>query len=204
MSRERIPCERPQMAEFPEHRRSPPVKADEVFVQLLTGEQWRLRRYIATLLGDLHAANDVLQETNLLLWRKSHEFRPGSSFFAWARTVAYWQVRAYVRDQRRGRYVFSEELVTQLHDTAAFDVDESGEILALRSCLEQVSPRNLGLLRKRYEERLPVGKIAEQSGKSQSAVKTSLMRIRRALQKCIEQARQVPDGGHHSVRPSTR
>lgn len=161
-------------------------EVDEAFVQLLTAEQFRLLQYIAMLLGDPHAANNVLQETNLVLWRKSGEFQPGTSFSAWARQVAYWQVQAYVRDRRRDRHVFSEQLIDQLANRDYETIDEAENRIALRHCLKQVSNSNLQLLRQRYEQGLSIASLAQRLGRTQSAVKVGLMRIRRALLKCIE------------------
>ncbi|MDF1745393.1 MAG: sigma factor, partial [Gimesia sp.] len=42
----------------------------EQFVQQLTENQNRLYGYVYSLLGDHSRAEDVLQETNLVLWRK--------------------------------------------------------------------------------------------------------------------------------------
>jgi RNA polymerase sigma-70 factor (ECF subfamily) len=157
----------------------------EVFVQLLTAEQLKLLYYIAKLLGDPNEAQNVLQETNLVLWRKAAEFRLGSNFSAWAHNVAYWQVRAFVRDRQRDRHVFSEELIEQLasHEEHAFDPDMR---LALRHCLSQTSVPNMELLRQRYQAGLSIKELADRLGKKTSAVKVSLLRIRRALLKCIE------------------
>lgn len=160
---------------------------EEQFVQLLTSVQLRLLHYIAMLLGDPNEAANVLQETNLVLWRKSKEFRPGTNFSAWAHQVAYWQVQAYVRDRRRDRHVFDESLIEQLANHEQ-EVSVEPEVrVALRHCLSNVSPRNLELLRKRYEGGQSIKKLADQLGKTPSAVKVGLLRIRRALLECIEQ-----------------
>ena len=93
------------------------TKSDESrdeFVRLLTGEQTSLFAYIATLLGDVNDASNVLQQTNMVLWKKADEFAPGTSFHAWARKVAYFQTLAYIRDKKRDKLVFDEELVLQL------------------------------------------------------------------------------------------
>lgn len=157
----------------------------EEFVALLSEEQFPLLRYITMLLGDFHAARNVLQETNLVLWRKSGEYQPGTNFPAWARKVAYWQVQAYVRDQRRDRHVFSEELIGQLaerEEGASYEVEKR---VALRDCLKQVRGDQLELLRRRYEDGLPTIQIAERLQRTDTAVRSSLMRIRRALLKCV-------------------
>lgn len=167
-------------------------QSDEAFVQLLTAEQLKLLRYITMLLGDSHAANNVLQETNLVLWRKSGDFESGTSFSAWSHQVAYWQVQAYVRDRNRDRHVFSEKLIEQLRSHDVVEEEQSETRLALRHCLKSVSESNIRLLRKRYEDGLSIRLLAKDCGKTESAVKVGLLRIRRALLKCIEQ--NVADG----------
>lgn len=170
-----------------------PGPVDEAFIQLLTSEQFRLRRYITVLLGDPEAANNVLQETNVAIWRKANTFERGTNFRAWSRKVAYWQVQAYVRDQGRDRLVFTEKLVEQLTAREeAQDPREAEVRLALRHCLGGVSKQNRDLLRMRYEDGMPVAELANCIGKTPSAVKVGLMRLRRALQGCIE--RKVAEG----------
>ncbi|MEM9185338.1 MAG: sigma-70 family RNA polymerase sigma factor [Planctomycetota bacterium] len=157
------------------------------FVQLLTGEQFRLHRYIYVLLGDLDAASNVLQDTNVALWRKSHQFQLGTNFSAWSRKVAFWEVRAYLRDRKRDRHVFTAELVEQLMQREEEEDPAEVEVrVALRHCLQSVSASNREMLRLRYEEGLAITALAEQVQKTPSAVKVGLMRIRRALMECIQ------------------
>ncbi|MCA9013773.1 MAG: RNA polymerase subunit sigma-70, partial [Planctomycetaceae bacterium] len=86
----------------------------ESFVQLLTAHQSVLYAYIRSLLPDIEAVQDVLQETNLVLWRRSEEFEAGTNFVAWACKVAYFQVLAFYRDHKRDSMVFNIELVSML------------------------------------------------------------------------------------------
>jgi len=57
----------------------------------LVAAQAGLYSYILTLLPWSDQANDVLQETNLVLWREAAEFSRESNFQAWACRVAYFQ-----------------------------------------------------------------------------------------------------------------
>lgn len=170
-------------------------RAKEAFVQLLVCEQLRLLNYINVLLADPHAANNVLQETNLVLWRKAHEFEPGTSFSAWAKKVACWQVRAYVRDKARDRHVFSKELMDQLANRPDDEHEDAAVHVTLRHCLKNTSKQNLDLLRSRYEEGLSLAALAKRSGKSLSAIKVRLMRVRQALLRCIQQHMSEAEGG---------
>lgn len=160
----------------------------ERFVQLLTDEQSRLLNYIAILLGDAHAARNVLQESNLVIWRKSSEFELGTNFGAWARKIAFWQVQAYVRDRRRDRHVFCDELLGQLAGQQDEFVNDEEDMrrIALRHCLPQLSRPHLELIRDRYEENIPIEVLAKQSGKSAASIRMGLMRLRKALLKCIQ------------------
>ena len=177
------PFEQPMGIPLPTSRDEP---MSEAFVQLLTAEQLKLLHYIARLLGNPNEAQNVLQETNLVLWRKSNDYCHGTNFSAWARNVAYWQVRAYVRDRQRDRHVFNEELVQQLAKRDEDEVFEPEMRIALRHCLAEMSSSNLDMLRQRYEGGLTIQDLAVNVGKSPTSVKVGLLRMRRALLKCIE------------------
>ncbi|MCH9001552.1 MAG: hypothetical protein IIC02_03175, partial [Planctomycetes bacterium] len=76
---------------------------NEQFVRELTANQSRLLAYVLTLLPDYEAAQDVAQNTNVVLWRKADTFREGTQFMTWACQVARLEVLAYFRDQGRDR-----------------------------------------------------------------------------------------------------
>ncbi|QDV71932.1 sigma-70 family RNA polymerase sigma factor [Botrimarina mediterranea] len=165
----------------------PPNRGD--FVQLLTKAQLGLLRYITTLVGNPEAASNILQNTNLLLWQKADEFEPGTNFDAWATTVAYWQVRAYGRDRKRDRHIFSDELVVQLADETDEGRDMDVTISLLRSCLQSLGDSSRELISMRYNLGLSIQQLSSRLDKSPSAVKGALLRARRALRQCIESKR---------------
>lgn len=164
----------------------PDKTSTERFVQLLTGCQPRLRAYIAMLLGDPAAADDVLQETNLVLWKKAAEFAAGSDFGAWACTVARFQVLAYLRDARRDRLVFDESLVEVLvGDAEAESIDIERQLAALRQCLEKLSGARRELIRGRYTLDQSIQQLAAATGQTAGSVAMNLSRARKALFDCI-------------------
>ena len=67
--------------------------------------------YIFSLLGNRTQAEDVMQETNAILWRKAHEFKLGTNFGAWMLRVAYFQVMAHRRRLTRDRLVFDDDFL---------------------------------------------------------------------------------------------
>ena len=159
----------------------------DVYVQQLTASQGKLRGYILASLGDYANAADVLQQTNLTLWRKAPEFRSGEEFLPWALGIARYQILSFLRDHERDRLVFSENVARMMLDVAVEEMTDLGDRqLALRKCLEKVPPRSLELLRQRYEKGSSIRQIARDSQRSEDAIKSLFLRIRRSLEGCIE------------------
>ena len=82
----------------------------------------------------------VVQETNLVLWRKKAEFRAGAAFMPWAVAIARFQVLAHVRDQSRERCLLDSELVAALSEETEKQVDKLDSMrVALRQCLDSAN-----------------------------------------------------------------
>jgi RNA polymerase sigma-70 factor, ECF subfamily len=160
---------------------------DKEFVFLLTDWQNRLFGYLVTLLGNAHDARDVLQETNLVLWKKIGDFEAGTDFGAWARKCAYYQSLAFLRDRKRDRHLFDDEVLALLADEQTSSTrDDSERRLALRDCLACLPDKHRQLIDQRYREEIPIRQLASDHGKNESALKMAMMRIREALRQCIE------------------
>ena len=159
----------------------------EDFVSRLTTNQNRLFGYVYSLLGDQTRAADVVQETNLVLWRKIHEFRPEKPFLPWAFAIARFQVMAHLRDRSRDRLLLDEELAASIAASAEESADQFDELrAALSSCLKTLTPANRDMIRQRYFDHLSVADVAASIDRTSSAVKVALMRIRRQLSECID------------------
>ena len=57
-----------------------PETTEENIIGLITKNQGALRAYIYTLLPDPALVDDILQETNLVIWRKASEYDPARPF----------------------------------------------------------------------------------------------------------------------------
>lgn len=166
---------------------SQPLNPQENLVALITRHQAVLHGYILSLLPNRSRADDVLQETNLVLWRKAAEYDPSKPFMPWACRIAWFQVKAARRDAARDRHVFDPELVELLaseHDaglesTAALDH-------ALRDCLEQLPADKRELILDRYQPETSVNGMAAARDLSPGALSVQLHRIRQMLELCIE------------------
>ncbi len=79
--------------------------ASDKYFLAVTAIQNRLHAYILSLLADPVAAQEVLQETSLVLIRKADDFQTDASFESWAYNTARFQVLAHLRDRKRDRLV---------------------------------------------------------------------------------------------------
>lgn len=160
----------------------------EEFASLIAATQQRLYAYIYSLLGSSAASWDVLQETNLVLWRKQADFQPGTAFQAWAFTTARFQVLAYLRDRKREPFcVMTPELLSAFAEEIEQEAASMSERLAaLRRCREQLGAKARRLLAMHYDEGKSLKEIGAALGSGAGAVKQALFRVRRALLDCIE------------------
>lgn len=157
------------------------------FGQHLTGCQSALYAFIVTLLGGAEGARDVLQETNLILWKKAAEYDPSQPFQRWAYTFARFQTMAWLKKQSRSRLVLDEELVQRVAaECEARDIGETRQLEALDQCLGKLPAAQRELVKSRYFQREPVNDIAARTGRPEGAVAVTLFRIRKALFDCIQ------------------
>jgi RNA polymerase sigma-70 factor, ECF subfamily len=161
--------------------------ADRI-VQLLTGAQQQLTRYVRTLLPNHADADEVLQEANLFIWRHADEFELGTNFTAWACKIAYYQVLTFRKRQSRSRLCFSDALVEQLAQNAVPNLaDDGSDAEALDSCMEKLNRQDRELMELRYQPEATVEGVARQVGRSTKAVYAALGRIRSWLLDCVRQ-----------------
>ncbi|MFK7820010.1 MAG: sigma-70 family RNA polymerase sigma factor, partial [Planctomycetaceae bacterium] len=159
----------------------------EQFVQHLTESQNRLYGYIYSLLGSHSQAADVVQETNLVLWRKIDEFDSSRPFLPWAFGIARFQVLANLRDKKRDRVLLDADLAETLCEEVASASSRLEDVReALRGCLEGLPQSSRELIFERYTKAASVADIANTAGRSISAVKVALMRARRQLAECVD------------------
>ena len=156
------------------------------FSQLLTQSQRRLYAFILTLIPNRAEAEDILQETNLVLCRKAGEYDPDKHFLAWAFKIARFQTLAHLKTQSRSPLIFQEDLMEKLSEDAE-NLEGFGSLQrSLALCLEKLTKRNRELIRIRYEKGLSVEEAAKNLGKPTGTVSMALYRLRAALWRCVE------------------
>lgn len=166
-----------------------PIEASTVerFAQLLATCQRRVFLYVLGLVHSAADAEEVLQETNLVLWRKFDQYQPGTAFDRWACRIAYYEVLKFRDRKGHQEKLFSSEFVEALarDAEAAMDLLEARRE-ALHGCLKKLSDKDRQLVMHRYEENATTPGVAASFGRSVQGTRKALHRIRMALLACIE------------------
>lgn len=157
------------------------------FVGQIARHQAALHAYIISLMPGTDGVDDVLQETNLVLWEKRKSFEQGTNFRAWACSIARFKVMNHRRKLANlGLQLFDEELAEQLATECEAEPEELDERLrALETCLTRLNDEERSLVEHRYFSGSTLDHYAAKCGRPVDSLRVSLFRIRAALKKCI-------------------
>ena len=160
---------------------------EDRFVELLTGAQQPLHAYLLCVLGPDSSVDDVLQSTNVDLWKKRNEYDFERPFLPWAYRFAYFRVLDYRKQQARSRLLFDDSLLDTVHDHFLQSSQYSKNLSdAMDDCMAKLTQEQTDLLAKRYKGGHSLVEMAAMAAKSPGSIAKRLFRIRRSLLECIE------------------
>lgn len=155
-------------------------------LQLFVRHQPRIKGFILALLPDFAAAEDVLQETFLVVQRKAAEFDPGTNFLAWSFRIARFQVmKAQTAHQRQAERL-SDAVLESLADSAPVEPWDDRRLSLLPHCLDKLAPQARRIVDLFYRDEHRPQEIAQRLSWTPAAVSVALSRARKALRECIE------------------
>jgi RNA polymerase sigma-70 factor (ECF subfamily) len=163
-----------------------PTSAD--YATLLRQHQTQLFGYIYSLVRDLDDADDLFQQTSLVLWDKFDQFDHSKSFINWACGVARFEVLNFLRSRSRKRLYFSDELnlaLVEAHEALEHEqLEERRNVLA--GCMNKLRQKDRELLEACYGRSGGLREVAERHRRSTHSIHNSLRRIRRVLYECVQ------------------
>lgn len=168
-------------------------KRYEEFVDLIGLHTSRILAYIDALLLNWSDAEDLFQETCLMLWQKFDEFKPGTNFLAWALRIADHRVMKFHTKQAR-HAAFTASLRDALMVDAvglAEEQDAETSLRMLAGCMDRLTENDRRMVTLCYAEGLPVRRVADAMDRSPQSVHNSLCRIRKWLLNCIQRNLRV-------------
>jgi RNA polymerase sigma-70 factor (ECF subfamily) len=166
------------------------------FIKLFTSHEARLSAFAMSLIPSWADADDVLQQTNLILWKKFDEFQLGTNFFAWAGRILYLEAKEFRKKKLRSKIQFNDDLLEAVAATAVEMSDELADHQkVLGDCIAKLNHSQREILRIRYEEGGSVATIAAELNRSVKTIYNSLGFIRKALVDCVRR-RPTPEGSY--------
>jgi RNA polymerase sigma-70 factor, ECF subfamily len=181
-----------------------PVDQTE-FHRLFMQSQRRIFGHILTLLPRMADAEDVFQQTCVILLGKAAQFTPGTDFVRWACQIAQYEVYNYRRRQQAERLHFNDGLLDKIAARRLESRDAlDAELDAMHKCVDKLPASDRQLIQEQYRRRVTSRALAAELGRPINTVYKAIQRIRRGLRECIERAilREArAENGTGAIRP---
>ena len=104
------------MTESDPMKNSAPDLVNDKFLHLYAENQGKLYGYILSLCPNRFDADDIMQDTVSVMWRKFNDYQAGTDFIAWAITIAKFTILNFRRKQKKGHIHFDEDVLNYLKD----------------------------------------------------------------------------------------
>jgi RNA polymerase sigma-70 factor, ECF subfamily len=163
-----------------------PSQPDQI-LEMFATYQRRLYAYIISMLPNRTDADDVLQNTNIVVWQKLDQFKPDTDFRAWVFRICYYEICKFRERNRSLPVKFSSELLDELSGEyrRREDLLESRQA-AMPGCVAELPPADRELVDSVYGRQVEVPHLAQQTGREPTSIYRSLRRIRQWLHDCVE------------------
>jgi RNA polymerase sigma-70 factor (ECF subfamily) len=148
--------------------------------------------YSRAICGDFHAAQDVVQETALIAYRKLAHFFREADFATWLRAIARREALS-ARKKVTKMTLLTEEAIERYYLQTESE-PASPERQALKECLKLLAGKMSRVVRGHYYEGRRLADLAASMDQTVSAVKQLLYRARLALRDCVRR-RLAQDSG---------
>jgi RNA polymerase sigma-70 factor, ECF subfamily len=180
---------------------SAPAASDEILIGRIAGgdplalqalygrHHVKVFRFVLRLVRNEAAAQDLISEVFLDVWRQADRFEGRSAVSTWILAIAWFKALSSIR--RRKEAELDEEMVEAIEDGAdtpevALQKKDKGEIL--RQCLTKLSPDHREIIDLVYYHEKSVEEVAEIVDIPPNTVKTRMFYARKKLSELLKEA----------------
>jgi len=176
---------------------TPDSNLNSIHLEQFVNCQRSLYGYVFSLVGSSEAADEILQETNLLICKKINQFDGNVKFITWACEIARYKVLEYQKKTQTRNLSLDTDLLEQISKQAAhLAAQVDWRLPLLRDCMEELSPKDRKLIEDRYSQGATVQSLAEARKRSSGGIRVALHRIRTMLLDCVEWKLAREEQGH--------
>lgn len=178
------------MNESPESPAPKPASQQEFLTVFLANER-EIFRYVAALVPTVGDAQEIVQQTAVVLWEKFDQYDRSRPFAPWACRFALNVTRQWMARRQRWKALLEGGLAEELALRREQLLPEFNERLThLNHCLSKLPGDQRELVDGYYFQQSDVESLAGQTSRTIEAMYKALQRIRRQLRDCIERAQR--------------
>ncbi len=156
---------------------------------LFARHQVRVYRFLLRLVGNTAAAEDLIGDVFLDVWRQADRFEGRSAVSTWLLAIARFKALSSMR--RKPEEELDEDTAGAIEDTSddpEVSVQKKDKSVALRKCLEALSPEHREVIDLVYYHEKSVEEVAQIVGIPEATVKTRMFYARRKLSELLKMA----------------
>jgi len=176
------------MNEIPDQHASNPA-AQQEFLRVFLANEREILRYVVALVPNLGDAQEIVQQTAVVLWEKFDQYDAERPFAPWACRFALNVTRQWMARRKRWKALLDGELAEELavrREQLRSEFD--ARLVHLGQCLQKLPEEQRTLVDGYYFRQMDVATVSEQAERTVDAVYKALQRIRRQLRECIERS----------------
>lgn len=166
------------------------AQGDRLAMQaLFARHQLRVYRFVLRLVGNPTAAEDLISEVFLDVWRQADQFEGRSTVSTWLLAIARFKTLSSMR--RRPHEELDDEKAGAIEDSAdnpELSVQKKDKGAALRKCLQALSPEHREVIDLVYYHEKSVEEVAAIVGIPEATVKTRMFYARKKLSELLKAA----------------
>ena len=165
--------------------------------ELVRENHARLRAFIFSRTREYETTDEVAQEVFLVVLKQIDTYDRSQPAWPWILGIArnklreFWRERAKRTGDSLEALIATEELRREEEGIAQA---LEGELEAMESCMESLSPESRRLVTMTYTGGLTSTQVAEQLGRQAGAIRVALHKIRERLSLCIRMRMEVVSG----------
>ena len=159
------------------------ARGDRLAMQVLFARHHvKVYRYVLRLMRDEMAAEDVISEVFLDVWRQANRFEGRSAVSTWLIAIARFKVLSSLRKRREeGLDEETAELIEEPSDNPEVALAKLDKAEKLRKCLTALSPEQREIIDLVYYHQKSVEEVAQIVGIPENTVKTRMFYARKKL-----------------------
>jgi len=166
------------------------AQGDRLAMQVLFARhQVRLYRFVLRFVGNQAAAEDVISEVFLDVWRQADRFEGRSAVSTWLLAIARFKALSSMR--RKPEEELDEETAAAIEDSSddpEVAVQKMDKSEALRACLQKLSPEHREVIDLVYYHDQSVEDVAKIIGIPEATVKTRMFYARKQMSELLKTA----------------